>query len=111
MKPFLLGFLLIVATCRPSPASDNKSIYKTAFIMNWAYSCVEQLQHNFIRDGLPLPLARQQAGIHCSCVFDQFRLEYSQDEVMRMSNQVRLLNSHRFTRKCLGQLELDQTST
>ena len=102
MKLFLLGFLLIVATCRPVPASDNKTIYKTAFIMQWASDCVQQVKFHFMQQGMPLSYALMQAGMHCSCVIDEFRLNYTQQEVISMTPADRQLFSEYFARKCVG---------
>jgi hypothetical protein len=99
----LLVLLLILWGCNPAPASDNKTMYNTSFIMQWAFDCVNELRFHFLQQGMPMPYASIQAGMHCSCVIDQFRLNYTQKEVLKMTPADRLLFSHQFTKQCLGE--------
>lgn len=101
MKVFIVLFVLLLS-CRPVPASDNKTIYKTAFIMQWASDCVQQLKFHFMQQGMPLPYALVQAGMHCSCVIDEFRMNYTQEEVTKMTSADRQLFSEYFARTCVG---------
>ena len=102
--------------CTPTPGyssdnndnNDNNTVprklnYTAAFIMQWTYNCVQQLQFNFMSDGIPKQYAAMRAGMHCTCVIDEFRKYYTQAEVAMMSSEDRLLFSEHFARTCLGQ--------
>ena len=110
-------FIAAVICCTPTPGyssdnnsdnSDNNTVprklnYTAAFIMQWTYNCVQQLQFTFMNDGIPQQYAAIRAGSHCTCVIDEFRKYYTQVEIGMMSSEDRLLFSEHFARTCLGQ--------
>lgn len=109
----VLTFIAAVICCTPTPGyssdnNDNNTVprklnYTAAFIMQWTYNCVQQLQFTFMNDGIPQQYAAVRAGSHCTCVIDEFRKYYTQVEVAMMSSEDRLLFSEHFARTCLGQ--------
>ena len=109
MKSSSIIFVLtLMFTCgTPLPGYSVKPIgnikYSTSFIMQWAYTCVNTLKHNFYQDGIPAQYAEIKAGQYCSCVIDEFRKYYTQEEVVSMSTEDRRLFSQHFTSTCTGQ--------
>ena len=110
----VITFIAAVICCTPTPGysidnnSDNTTVprklnYTAAFIMQWTYNCVQQLQFTFMNDGIPQQYAAMRAGSHCTCVIDEFRKYYTQVEIGMMSSEDRLLFSEHFARTCLGQ--------
>ena len=87
-------FIAAVICCTPTPgySSDNNTVprklnYTAAFIMQWTYNCVQQLQFTFMNDGIPQQYAAMRAGSHCTCVIDEFRKYYTQVEIGMMSSE------------------------
>ena len=112
----VIALVAVVVCCVPTPGyssdnndnNDNNTVprklnYTAAFIMQWTYNCVQQLQFTFMNDGMPQQYAAIRAGSHCTCVIDEFRKYYTQAEVAIMSSEDRLLFSEHFARTCLGQ--------
>jgi len=106
----VLVFSIIVVCCTPTPgySFDNATVprklnYTASFIMQWTYTCTQQLQFTFMNDGIPQQYAAIRAGSHCTCVIDEFRKYYTQAEVAIMSSEDRLLFSEHFVRICVGQ--------
>ena len=109
----VITFIVAVICCTPTPGyssdnNDNNTVprklnYTAAFIMQWTYNCVQQLQFTFMNDGTPQQYAAIKAGNHCTCVIDEFRKYYTQVEIGMMSSEDRLLFSEHFARTCLGQ--------
>ena len=109
----VITFIAAVICCTPTPGyssdnNDNNTVprklnYTAAFIMQWTYNCVQQLQFTFMNDGIPQQYAAMRAGSHCTCVIDEFRKYYTQVEIGMMSSEDRLLFSEHFARTCLGQ--------
>ena len=103
MKKLILALLLAAPTCQPGYSHQIDSLdYPSPFLMEWIHNCSEELKMQYYMKGYPPPIAQRSAIYNCACVIDQLRIEYSQNEIMRMDGKERENVSEEATLKCLG---------
>ena len=94
----LLLPLLLLATTISATELD----YKTHFLFTWTGNCTHRLIPTYERQGMPWNFAFSLASQGCSCVIDKFREQYTQTEVMSLSDQEREERSLYFAQVCSG---------
>jgi hypothetical protein len=76
--------------------------YKTHYLFMWTGNCTHRLIPTYERQGMPWNFAFSMASQGCSCVIDKFREQYTQAEVMSLSDQEREERSLYFAQVCSG---------
>ena len=97
MKRLLFSLLFLTTTVQA-----NELDYKTHYLFMWTGNCTNRLIPTFQRQGMPWNFAFSLASEGCSCVIDKFREQYTQAEVMALSNQEREKRSLYFAQVCGG---------
>lgn len=94
----LLLPLLLLATSVSATELD----YKTHYLFMWTGNCTNRLIPTYEQKGVPWNFAFSMASQGCSCVIDKFREQYTQTEVMSLSDQEREERSLYFAQVCGG---------
>ena len=107
MKYFIVASVLALSTCFPpaSPASEdseNSASFRTEFLVQWVYNCMQAIVPSYERQGMPPQFAASMGMTHCSCVIDEFRKAFSQIEVISMSRQDRAAFGEGYAAQCIG---------
>tara|TARA_R100001129_G_C5291823_1_gene239890 strand:- start:259 stop:588 length:330 start_codon:yes stop_codon:yes gene_type:complete len=107
MKIIFFIFVLILTSClKPAYSHDNESVkYSSLYLAQWIYQCSEALTPMFYNQGTPKHYAVQLAAQSCSCVIDQFRQDYTQNEVMALTYEERAERSFYYAKVCGGQIK------
>ena len=101
MKKIFLILLISLSTCyRPAMGQELK--YSTFYLATWVVNCSQQLSGYFRQQGYPHVIAIRIAAQHCSCVVDQFRINFEIEEVENMSYPDRQLFSEKYAMMCRG---------
>jgi hypothetical protein len=95
---FLLPLLLLATTIQAHEDLD----YKTHYLFMWTGNCTNRLIPTYEQRGVPWNFAFSMASQGCSCVIDKFREQYTQTEVMALSDQEREERSLYFAQVCSG---------
>jgi hypothetical protein len=76
--------------------------YKTNYLFVWTGNCTHRLIPTYERQGMPWNFAFSMASQGCSCVIDKFREQYTQTEVMALTDAEREERSLYFAQVCSG---------
>jgi hypothetical protein len=85
-----------------APAHEESNEYQTIFLLQWVYQCSEQLKWDYLSQGLPNQLALQMSIQNCSCMIDNYRQNFSQPEVINMTQEDRTAFGEEYARICLN---------
>jgi len=94
----LLLSLLLLSTTAVATELD----YKTHYLFMWTGNCTHRLIPTYERQGMPWNFAFSMASQGCSCVIDKFREQYTQAEVMALTDAEREERSLYFAQVCSG---------
>jgi len=94
----LLLPLLLLATSVSATELD----YKTHYLFMWTGNCTHRLIPTYEAQGMPWNFAFSMASQGCSCVIDKFREQYTQTEVMSLTDAEREERSLYFAQVCSG---------
>ena len=98
MKLLFLSLIFLATTVQAHEELD----YKTHYLFMWTGNCTNRLIPTYEQKGVPWNFAFSMASQGCSCVIDKFREQYSQTEVMSLSDQEREERSLYFAQVCSG---------
>jgi hypothetical protein len=79
--------------------------YRTHYLFMWTGNCTNRLIPTFQQRGVPWTYSFSLASQNCSCVIDKFREQYTQTEVMSLSDQEREERSLYFAKVCAGKIK------
>ena len=99
-----LLFLLLIALATTVQAHEEHD-YKTHYLFIWTGNCTNRLIPTFQQRGVPWSYSFSLASQSCSCVIDQFRQDYTQNEVMLLTDEERSERSFYYTQVCHGQIK------
>jgi hypothetical protein len=98
MRLLLLLLLFLASTAMAHDELD----YKTNYLFVWTGNCAHRLIPSFEAQGMPWNFAFSMASQGCSCVIDKFREQYTQTEVMALTDAEREERSLYFAQVCSG---------
>ena len=102
---YLITLLFVLSTCvMPpiAPAHEESNEYQTIFLLQWVYQCSEQLKWDYLSQGFPNQLALQMSIQNCSCMIDNYRHNFTQPEVVNMTQEDRTAFGEEYARICLN---------
>jgi hypothetical protein len=94
----LLLPLLILSTTAVATELD----YKTHYLFVWTGNCTSRMIPTYESKGMPWNFAFSLASQGCSCVIDKFRENYTHNELLSLSDEVREERSLYFAQVCGG---------
>jgi len=98
MKLLLIFFLFLATVAKAHEELD----YKTHYLFMWTGNCTNRLIPTYEQKGVPWNFAFSMASQGCSCVIDKFREQYSQTEVMSLTDAEREERLLYFAQVCSG---------
>ena len=99
-----LLYLLLIVLATTVQAHEEPD-YQTHYLFIWTGNCTNQLIPTFQQRGVPWSYSFSLASQSCSCVIDQFRKDYTQNEVMLLTDKERSERSLYYTQVCHGQIK------
>lgn len=98
MKLLVLSLIFLATTVQAHEELD----YKTHYLFMWTGNCTHRLIPTYEQKGVPWNFAFSMASQGCSCVIDKFREQYTQTEVMALTDAEREERSLYFAQVCSG---------
>ena len=99
----IVGIILLIST--NIYANDNltkKVEFPTMYLMQWTYNCSQRIQPEYLRRGVPPPMALQFSIQYCSCVIDEFRKDWTKDGIEALSFDERSAVAEIYATNCLS---------
>ena len=108
MKILILLCLFFLITCQPAHGAEEQTPkFNSFYLFEWVANCSQALHPMLMQQGYPERIAIQQSAIHCSCVIDEFRRNFTMLEVQNLSYVDRQSFSETYSRQCIkGKINL-----